>query len=62
MGSAFEAVHGDAIVGKLTTIDRLIINGHLMGLYPPGRFESLCRAKGSCSRTSGSTSLRLRRA
>jgi len=34
--SAFEIVHQDRVVGKLTCFDRLIFKGYLTRLYQPG--------------------------
>ena len=36
--SAFEIVHQDRVVGKLSCFDRLIFKGHLSGLFPDGAF------------------------
>lgn len=36
--TAFESVHEESIVGKLTTVDRMIFNGYLTGILPPGYF------------------------
>jgi hypothetical protein len=46
MQEGFEAVHGDAIHGTLTTIDRMIIKGHLMGLYGAGQFQRMLSRQG----------------
>jgi hypothetical protein len=40
METAFETTYGDAIIGKLTAIDRLIFHGHLMCFFRPGAFET----------------------
>jgi hypothetical protein len=37
--SAFEIVHQDRVVGKLTCFDRLIFKGHLGGFNVPGRMH-----------------------
>lgn len=36
---SFLKIHEDAIVGTLSTFDRLIFKGHLSGLYPEGNFS-----------------------
>jgi len=38
--SAFEIVHQDRIVGKLTCFDRMIFKGHLSRLYQPGGMKA----------------------
>lgn len=35
MASAFERVHGEQLLGTLTTVDRLIVHGHLSRLWFP---------------------------
>jgi hypothetical protein len=42
--TTFESMHQDEIVGKLTTVDRVIFNGYLMSFFWPGYFQKfLCR-------------------
>jgi hypothetical protein len=42
--TTFESMHQDEIVGKLTTVDRMIFNGYLMCFFWPGYFQKfLCR-------------------
>lgn len=42
--TTFESMHQDEIVGKLTTVDRMIFNGYLMSFFWPGYFlRFLCR-------------------
>lgn len=38
--SAFEIVHQDRVVGKLTAFDRLIFKGHLANFNMPGRMKA----------------------
>jgi hypothetical protein len=44
--SAFEMVHRDRVVGKLTCFDRLIFKGHLAGFNIPGRLKSFLDQQG----------------
>jgi hypothetical protein len=42
--TTFESMYQDDIVGKLTTVDRLIFNGYFMSFFWPGYFKRfLCR-------------------
>ena len=43
--SAFEIVHQDRVVGKLTCFDRLIFKGHL-GNFMPGRMKAFLDHQG----------------
>jgi len=36
---SFVKVHEDAVIGTLSTFDRLVLKGHLSGLYPRGNFS-----------------------
>jgi hypothetical protein len=38
METSFEQRYGDRIVGTLTMIDRMIVNGYVLGLFSPGAF------------------------
>lgn len=42
----FESIHGGRIIGTLTTFDRMIVKGHLTGLYPPGAFKAFLYKQG----------------
>ena len=44
--SAFEIVHQDDVVGKLTCFDRLIFKGHLLALYHPGGMAAFLETQG----------------
>jgi len=44
--SAFEIVHQDRVVGKLTCFDRLIFKGHLARFNMPGRMKSFLDHQG----------------
>src|SRR5439155_11254274 len=44
--SAFEIVHQDRVVGKLTCFDRLIFKGHLTRLYQPGGLKGFLDRQG----------------
>ena len=46
MATAFEKAHADQIVGCLTTVDRLIIHGHLTMLWRPGAFAAFMLRQG----------------
>jgi hypothetical protein len=46
MATAFEEAHADQIVGCLTTVDRLIIHGHLTLLWRPGAFPTFLLRQG----------------
>jgi hypothetical protein len=46
METTFEKAHADEITGKVTTVDRLIINGHLTCLFPRGYFERFLSCEG----------------
>ncbi|MHC4180125.1 MAG: hypothetical protein ACYSWU_21685 [Planctomycetota bacterium] len=35
----FESIHQDDILGRVSTFDRLILKGHLQGLFPEGAFS-----------------------
>jgi len=43
--SAFEIVHEERVVGKLSCFDRLLFKGHLTRLYPDGAFAHFLRAQ-----------------
>jgi hypothetical protein len=44
--TAFEMVHQDDVVGKLTCFDRLIFKGHLLSLYHPGGMAAFLECQG----------------
>lgn len=44
--SAFEMLHRDGIVGKLTAFDRLIFKGHLAHFNAPGRMKAFLDSQG----------------
>lgn len=44
--TAFEIVHRDQVLGKLTFFDRMIFKGHLTGLYPPGAMKAFLDRQG----------------
>jgi len=44
--SAFEIVHQDRVVGKLSCFDRLIFKGHLTRLYQPGGLKGFLDRQG----------------
>jgi hypothetical protein len=44
--SAFEIVHQDRVVGKLTCFDRLVFKGHLTRLYQPGGLKGFLDRQG----------------
>lgn len=44
--SAFEIVHQDRVIGKLTCFDRLIFKGHLARFNMPGRLKSFLNHQG----------------
>lgn len=46
MEAAFERAHGEAVVGTLTGLDRLIIHGHLRHFWYRVGFESFLRRQG----------------
>jgi hypothetical protein len=46
MGSGFEDVHRQQIVGTLTTVDRLIVHGHLRAFWHAGGFASFLLRQG----------------
>jgi hypothetical protein len=46
METAFEKRHQDLIVGKVTTVDRMIFNGHLTAFFPPGSFQRFLTCQG----------------
>lgn len=46
MGNAFEDVHRQRIVGTLTTVDRLIVHGHLRAFWHSGGFASFLLRQG----------------
>jgi hypothetical protein len=46
MPTAFEQVHQKEIVGTLTTVDRLIVHGHLRRFWHPGGFVSFLLRQG----------------
>ena len=46
MATAFEEAHADQIAGCLTTVDRLIIHGHLTLLWRPGAFPTFLLRQG----------------
>jgi hypothetical protein len=43
---SFLKIHADAIVGALSTFDRLVFKGHLNGLYPRGTFSMFLSRQG----------------
>lgn len=46
METAFEKRYHDLIVGKVTTIDRMIFNGYLTAFFPPGYFQRFLTCQG----------------
>ena len=44
--SAFEIIHQDSVVGKLTCFDRLIFKGHLTRFYPKGGTKAFLDGQG----------------
>src|SRR4030065_2474022 len=42
----FLSIHQDALLGSLTTYDRMIFKGHLSMLYPNGAFARLLHRQG----------------
>ena len=42
----FLKIHADAVVGTLSTFDRLVFKGHLTQLYPQGRFAMFLTRQG----------------
>jgi hypothetical protein len=46
MGNGFEDVHRQQIVGTLTTVDRLIVHGHLRAFWHAGGFASFLLRQG----------------
>jgi hypothetical protein len=44
--TAFEIVHQDQVLGKLTFFDRMIFKGHLTGLYPSGAMKAFLDRQG----------------
>jgi hypothetical protein len=44
--SAFEIIHQDSVVGKLTCFDRLILKGHLTRFYPKGGMKGFLDSQG----------------
>jgi hypothetical protein len=44
--SAFEIIHQDSVVGKLTCFDRLIFKGHLTRFYPKGGMKGFLDSQG----------------
>lgn len=41
-----ESIHGEGVIGTLTTFDRMIFKGHLTGLYPDGAFQRFLNTQG----------------
>ena len=46
METGFEKRHHDLIIGKLTTVDRMIFNGYLTSFFPPGAFQRFLTCQG----------------
>ena len=46
MTTTFERIHQDAILGSLTTFDRMIFKGYLTGLFPDGAFGRFLTRQG----------------
>ena len=46
MSSSFEQAHSDQVVGSLTTVDRLIVHGHLRWLWQQGGFAAFLLRQG----------------
>lgn len=46
METTFERMHREGIVGKLTTCDRMIVNGYLTGFFPDGAFARFLSCQG----------------
>ena len=44
--TSFESVHQEAILGSLTTFDRMIFKGYLTGLFPDGAFGRFLTRQG----------------
>lgn len=51
--SAFEIVHQDRVVGKLTCFDRLVFKGHLTAFYPDGGLKLFLDRQGVLLRDFG---------
>jgi hypothetical protein len=43
---AFEVIHQDSVVGKLTCFDRLIFKGHLTRFFPEGGMKGFLDSQG----------------
>lgn len=46
VATTFEDVHGEALIGQVCTVDRMIFNGHLMSFYPQGSFAAFLARQG----------------
>ena len=46
MTTLFETKYEDKILGKLTTVDRVIFNGYLTSFYLPGFFKRFLSRQG----------------
>lgn len=44
--TSFESIHGDHVIGTLTSFDRMIFKGHLTGLFPKGAFTRFLITQG----------------
>jgi hypothetical protein len=44
--ASFAQVYPDRVAGELTCLDRVIIKGHLTGLYPQGSFKAFLNSQG----------------
>lgn len=45
--TTFEKAHADDVMGTLTTVDRLIVHGHIRALFFDGVFTNFLRSQGS---------------
>ncbi|MDA8331384.1 MAG: hypothetical protein M0027_09310 [Candidatus Dormibacteraeota bacterium] len=44
--ASFQTVYQDRVAGELTCLDRVILKGHLNGLYPQGSFKAFLNSQG----------------
>lgn len=52
--TTFESVHQEAVLGSLTTFDRMIFKGYLTGLFPDGAFGRFLNRQGVLLKDFGS--------